>query len=79
MIYRITLLDFRHALIPCVGFKVPRISKTTFYLSGEGDGSTLTIQGSSNVSIDFYQSLINAKDVAERLCHKRFRTDIIAE
>lgn len=79
MIYGITLLDFRHALIPCMGLKAPRLSKTTLYLSGEGDGSTLSIQGGSDVSVDFYQSLINAKDVAERICHKRFRTDIIVE
>lgn len=77
--YRITLLDFRHTLIPCMGLKEPRISKTTLYLSGEGDGSILSIQGGSDVSTDFYQSLINAKNVAERICHKCFRTDIIVE
>jgi hypothetical protein len=40
-----------------MGLKAPRISKTTLYLSGEGDGSTLSIQGGSDVSVDFYQNL----------------------
>jgi hypothetical protein len=79
MIEGIVLLDVRNVLVPSMGLDAPRISKTTFYLSGEGDGRAIRIHDGTHVSDDFYESLVAAKDVAERICNKRFSTDIILE